>query len=202
MINSIEGTNSTMSMMRSGPMERHQPPPGKDVFQTTDADRDGRVSRSELETLAKGIEEITGSRIDVDEALSSFDADEDGALSGEELKGFMESNGFTPPGMFQNDKGEAVRMPPPPSIRIISKSQSFHPAPRTTAPITVTSGAAPAPISEGTVPNITMSGMWPLERRLTVMEMTCMGQAPSDLTQRSKTDLWAKAASAITIMSA
>jgi hypothetical protein len=114
MINSIDSTNSAMSMMRSGPMERHQPPPGKDVFQTTDADRDGLVSRSELETLAKGIEEITGSSIDVDEALSSFDADEDGALSGEELKGFMESNGFTPPGMFQNDKGDAVRMPPPP----------------------------------------------------------------------------------------
>jgi len=95
-------------------MESNQPPPGKDVFQTTDADGDGQVSRSELETLAKGIEEITGSNIDVDEALSNFDADEDGALSGEELKGFMESNGFTPPGMFQNDKGDAMRMPPPP----------------------------------------------------------------------------------------
>ncbi len=114
MINSIDSTNSTISIMRSGSMERHQPPPGKDVFQATDSDRDGLVSRSELETLAKGIEEITGSSIDVDEALSSFDADEDGALNGEELKEFMESNGFTPPGTFQNDKGEVVRMPPPP----------------------------------------------------------------------------------------
>jgi hypothetical protein len=114
MINSIGSTNSTMPMMHSGPMERRQPPQGQDVFQMTDKDRDGLVSGSELETLAKGIEEITGTSIDVDAALSNFDADEDGALSGEELKGFMESNGFTPPGMFQDDKGEALRKPPPP----------------------------------------------------------------------------------------
>ena len=113
MIDGIDSTNSAMSMMRSGPMERHQPPPGKDVFQTTDSDRNGLVSKSELETLAKGIEH-TGASIDVDAALSNFDADEDGALSGEELKGFMESNGFAPPGMFQDGKGEALRMPPPP----------------------------------------------------------------------------------------
>lgn len=114
MIDGIGSTSSTMNMMHSGPMERHQPPRGKDVFQMTDKDGDGLVSRSELETLAKGIEEITGTDIDVDAALSNFDADEDGALSGEELKGFMESNGFAPPGMFQDDKGEALRMPPPP----------------------------------------------------------------------------------------
>ena len=114
MIDGIGSTNSRMSMMRSGPMERHQPPQGEDVFQMTDSDRDGLVSGSELETLAKGIEEITGASIDVDAALSNFDADEDGALSGEELKGFMESNGFAPPGMLQDDKGGVSRMPPPP----------------------------------------------------------------------------------------
>ena len=113
MIDGIGSTNSRMSMMRSGPMERHQPPQGEDVFQMTDTDRDGLVSGSELETLAKGIEH-TGASIDVDAALSNFDADEDGALSGEELKGFMESNGFAPPWMFQDDKGEVSRMPPPP----------------------------------------------------------------------------------------
>jgi Ca2+-binding EF-hand superfamily protein len=117
MIDGIGSTNSTMPMMHSGPMERHQSPRGKDVFQMTDKDRDGLVSGSELETLAKSIEEVTGTAIDIDAALSNFDADEDGALSGEELKGFMESNGFAPPGMFQDDKGDAMRMlpPPPPS---------------------------------------------------------------------------------------
>lgn len=114
MINGINSMNSAMTTMRSGSMQRHQPPPGKDVFQIADADSDGLVSGSELETLAKGIEEVTGTSIDLDEALTNFDADQDGALSGEELKGLMDSNGFSPPGMFRNDRGEAERMQPPP----------------------------------------------------------------------------------------
>jgi Ca2+-binding EF-hand superfamily protein len=113
MINGINSMNGAMTMMRSGSMERHQPP-GKDVFQLADADSDGQVSGSELETLAKGIEEVTGTSIDLDEALTNFDADQDGSLSGAELKGLMDSNGFSPPGMLRNDKGEAGRMQPPP----------------------------------------------------------------------------------------
>jgi len=112
MINSIDSMSSTMSMMRSGPMERRQPPPDKDVFQVADTNGDGLVSGSELETLAEGIEEITGTTIDLDEALSSFDTDQDGALSGEELKGLMDSLGFAPPAMFGNATGETVGMEP------------------------------------------------------------------------------------------
>jgi len=112
MINSIDSMSSTMSMMRSGPMERRQPPPDKDVFQVADTNSDGVVSGSELETLAKGIEESTGTSLDLDEALSSFDADQDGALTGEELKGLMDSLGFAPPAMSRNATGEAEGMEP------------------------------------------------------------------------------------------
>ncbi len=122
MINGINSMNDAITMMRSGPMERPKPPPDKDVFKIADADNDGLVSRSELETLAKGIKETTGIDINPDEALTTFDTDQDGALSGEELQGLMDRSGFSPPGMHRNDRFEAGRMqpPPPPSEQVSS----------------------------------------------------------------------------------
>ncbi|MDD2389138.1 MAG: EF-hand domain-containing protein [Desulfobacterales bacterium] len=115
MINGINSmSSSAMSMMSSSSTVRQQPPPGNDVFQMTDTDSDGLVSETELETLVAGLEEITGTSIDVEEALSSFDADEDGALSGEELRGLMDSNGFSPSDMASNESGETQSMQPPP----------------------------------------------------------------------------------------
>ncbi len=115
MINSISSMSSAVSMMRSNSTQRQPPPPqGKDVFQLSDTDGDGVVSGTELETLVKGIEEVTGNTIDQD-TLSNFDADGDGGLNGEELLGLMQSNGFSAPQMV-NPEGEesGVRPPPPP----------------------------------------------------------------------------------------
>ena len=111
MINSV-GMNSSMSMMSSSAMQR-QPPPNKDVFKAADSDSNGLVSSTELATLADGIEKITGNSIDVNEALSTYDADGDGSLSGEELFGLMSSQGFNPTGM-SNIEGEDGGMQPPP----------------------------------------------------------------------------------------
>ncbi len=119
MISSINSMSSAMSMVRQSP------PPDRDVFQLTDADSDGLVSKIELETLATGIEEVTGTRIDVDEALTSFDTDQDGALSGEELQGLMSSIGFAPPGMSTTENTQAQGMqppPPPPSSETVSSA--------------------------------------------------------------------------------
>ena len=113
MISSIS-MNSTMSMMNSSAMQRQPPPPDQDVFQVADTDSDGLVSSTELETLAAGIEEVTGNSIDIDEALSSYDADQDGALNGEELMGLMTDQGFPPPGMFNGENGDTGMMPHPP----------------------------------------------------------------------------------------
>ena len=114
MINAISSMNYAMSMMQSRPMERQPPPPDQDVFQMTDTDCDGMVSESELTILTEAIEETTGTVINLEDALSNFDEDQDGALTGEELKGLMDSSGFSPFAMPPNDNGEAMRMPPPP----------------------------------------------------------------------------------------
>ena len=79
-----------------------------------DSDSDGLVSSSELETLAAGIEEVTGNSIDVEEAMSAYDADQDGSLSGEELFGLMSSQGFNPGGMVNGEEGGMLPPPPPP----------------------------------------------------------------------------------------
>ncbi len=113
MINSVS-MSSTMSMMGTSGMQRQPPPPDKDVFKVADSDNDGLVSSAELKTLVDGIEEITGNSIDVEEALSSFDADGDGSLSGEELFGLMSSQGFNPAEMVNSEDGESGMKPPPP----------------------------------------------------------------------------------------
>lgn len=116
MISSVS-TNSSMSMTANRATQRQPPPPDKDVFKVADSDSDGLVSSTELATLATGIEEITGNSINVDEALSTYDADGDGSLSGEELFGLLSSQGFNPAGM-SNIEGEGeeggMRPPPPP----------------------------------------------------------------------------------------
>ncbi len=114
MVSSVSSMTSTVSMMRSSGMQRQPPPQDKDVFQIADSDGNGVVSGTELETLVKGIEEVTGNSID-QETLSSFDADGDGGLNGEELLGLMQSNGFSGPEMLEFEGEEqGVRPPPPP----------------------------------------------------------------------------------------
>lgn len=116
MISSIGSSSSSMSMMfGTSAMGGQQPPPppGRDVFQISDTDSDGLLSETELETLTEALEETTGTSIDTEEALASYDADEDGALSGEELKGLMDSYGFAPPGMVNPETGETMSMQSP-----------------------------------------------------------------------------------------
>jgi Ca2+-binding EF-hand superfamily protein len=112
MISSISSSSNTMSMMRSSAMQRQ--PQGKDAFQLSDTDGNGLVSSTELKTLAAGIEKITGSTISVDDALSSYDADQDGGLNGEELLQMMTGMGFSPPEMATSEEGQSSKMPPPP----------------------------------------------------------------------------------------
>ena len=114
MLSSVSNSSSAMSMMSTNALQRHPPSQGQDAFKLSDTDGDGLVSKSELETLASGIEEVTGSSINVDDAISSFDANQDGGLSGEELLEMLTSMGFSPPEMTASEDGESSAMAPPP----------------------------------------------------------------------------------------
>lgn len=107
MINSVGSGASAMSMMSSTQRQSQ----GKDAFQMSDTDADGLVSATELETLAAGIEEVTGTSINVDDALATYDSDSDGGLSGEELMEMLGASGVTGPEM----EGGGPPPPPPPS---------------------------------------------------------------------------------------
>lgn len=113
MINSISSMSSATSLMRTNSLQRQPPPPDRDVFKLADTDSNGVVSGTELETLVKGIEKVTGNTIDQD-ALNSYDADGDGGLNSEELLGLMQSNGFSGPEMLDIENGDSGMRPPPP----------------------------------------------------------------------------------------
>lgn len=112
MIDGISSMSSYQPMSgTSGP--KGPPGGGGNAFQTSDIDQNGSISQTELESLAAGIEETTGTTIDVEEALSSFDTDGDGGLSGEELYEMLGSYGFEPPEVTDGES-EASGSPPPP----------------------------------------------------------------------------------------
>ena len=114
MVNSISNMSSSMAMVQGGGMKRPPPPQGENVFQKTDSDGNGSVSQTELTTLAEGIEDVTGKTINVEETFASFDANQDGGLSGEELLEMMNESGFTPPEMGSGEESGSGMMPPPP----------------------------------------------------------------------------------------
>ena len=68
-------------------------PNPKDPFDETDTDGSGGLDQEELETLTEKLSEIKGEKIDVEEVLAAYDANEDGVLSEEEVNSFMSANG-------------------------------------------------------------------------------------------------------------
>lgn len=115
MISSISSSMaSSMQITKNSGTQGAPPAKGKDVFQVADTNGDGVVSQTELDALAQGIQEVTGNTINVDDALSSYDADQDGGLSGAELLQMLSDNGFTPPEMKEGE--ESGIKPPPPSF--------------------------------------------------------------------------------------
>lgn len=119
MINSV-GMNSTMPMMGSSGPQQKPPSSGNTVFDVADTNMDGLVSSDELAALASEIEETTGNSIDIDEALTTYDADGDGSLSGEELFGLLSNQGFNPGGMMNSEEGGMMPPPPPPPEQAMS----------------------------------------------------------------------------------
>ena len=118
MISSIGSSMaSSMQMTQSSKTQGSSPKDGN-VFQVSDSDGDGLVSSTELETLVAGMEEVTGNTISVDDAIATYDANQDGGLSGEELFEMLSGSGFAPVEMAQGSEtgeaGEAGQAGPPP----------------------------------------------------------------------------------------
>lgn len=113
MISSVGSMNSYMPTLRTG-----QGP--NDRFQTADTDSSGGISTSELESFASSVEETTGTTIDTDTAMESYDLDGDDQLSGEELFTLVSEYGLQPSpseagqGGDGPSKGGGKMMPPPP----------------------------------------------------------------------------------------
>lgn len=106
MINGVSNCSSAMSMMGTRTIQKPPPPQGRNVFQAADADGSGAVSQTELATLLKGINEVTGESVSVEDAINNYDTDQDGSLSGEELSGLMVDSGFPHPGPPDGEEGQ------------------------------------------------------------------------------------------------
>lgn len=112
MINSISNSSSSI-LLQSNSMQQQPPPPGKNAFQVADSDANGIVSGDELEAVLVSISETTGTTLDSEEILSTYDTDLDEGLSGEEMLNLLTDQGFGPP---QEVNGEAGGPPPPPPM--------------------------------------------------------------------------------------
>ena len=115
MVNSVSSMGGSMAMLRSSGMQGPPPPKGTDIFLVGDTNGDGVLSASEIIALTEGTEEGTVNSINVEDALSSYDANQDGGLSGEELLEMLHNNGFPPPDMTMGETGESAMRSPPPS---------------------------------------------------------------------------------------
>ena len=112
MVNNVSSVGNSMTMMRSGEIKGPPPSPKtQETFLVGDTDGDGVLSASELAALT---EDSTVSSINVEDAVSSYDVNGDGDLSGQELLERLNSNGLSSPDMTMSKNGESAMMPPPP----------------------------------------------------------------------------------------
>ena len=115
MVNNVSSVGSSITMMRSSEMKGPSPPPTNiDTFIVGDTDGDGVLSASELAALNESTEDSTVNSMNFEDAISSYDVNKDGGLSGQELLERLNSNGFSSPDMAISKNGESVMMPPPP----------------------------------------------------------------------------------------
>lgn len=132
MISSVGSMNSYMPAMRPSPAGQSGQGDG---FQMVDTDASGGVSSSELESFASTIQEVTGSTVDTETTMETYDLDGDEQLSGEELFALVSEYGLRPsaPGTAEGDwvssddgGGMMPPPPPPPSFSIQEGSSAYE----------------------------------------------------------------------------
>ena len=72
------------------------PPPAPSMFSGIDLDQSGGIDQSEFETMLSKIAESSDETFDAEELFASYDSDEDGILSEEEVNSFLEDNDLLP----------------------------------------------------------------------------------------------------------
>ena len=87
MMSGVSGMGGMMGPERFGGMR----PNPQEMFQRDDADGSGGIDQEELAAVTNKLAELSGSSIDAGSLMTEFDADEDRALSEEEMKSAMDS---------------------------------------------------------------------------------------------------------------
>lgn len=87
-MSSISGiTSSLMSSMLQSMQSRPDP---AQKFKELDTDSSGGLDKTELSTMAKELSKMTGKTLNVDDAIKSYDANNDGQLSQDEMGTMMQ----------------------------------------------------------------------------------------------------------------
>lgn len=107
-MSSIGSLGSSMSMTSTAAMKR---PDRQQMFNKVDTDGGGTIDKVELSAFAKGLKEKTGIEINTEEALTTYDADGDSALSQEEMDAMMAASMPVPPPPPMMQDGETQGMP-------------------------------------------------------------------------------------------
>ncbi len=84
----ISGINGESSFMRNMGMRAMRPDPAE-RFNKADANSDGGLDKSEMQTVLDKVSEMSGQDINVDNIFSEFDADQDGMLNEQEAETAM-----------------------------------------------------------------------------------------------------------------
>jgi Ca2+-binding EF-hand superfamily protein len=92
---------------------RSRPPDPAEKFQSLDTDSSGTLDKTELSELAKELAKMAGKTLDLDAAITTYDADGDGALNQEEMDTMMQETMGPPPSMGLMGPPPPGGMPPP-----------------------------------------------------------------------------------------
>lgn len=84
------------------------PQQGAEMFKRLDQDGSGDLDRQELEKMAEHISQMTGQPVSADDLLKAADSDQDGKVSGQELKSAHQARmqqGWGDASSFQSGEG-------------------------------------------------------------------------------------------------
>jgi len=110
MINNVAGMRNYMGSMNLQSMQQRR----EQMFDKLDTDASGGLDTVEFSEFAQKLSDKTGNTIDSETVFATYDADNDGALSSDELTTYMEENAPEPPQTGGMMNAQGMQPPPPP----------------------------------------------------------------------------------------